>query len=136
METVTKIQSAHNDSRGDIFNVFEGEIHHVAHITCTKGAVRANHYHKTLHQYMYCISGEFESWSCEVNAPEKKQMILVKPGEIVNTRPMIAHAQKFTKDSVVIALSTKARSEGQYENDTHAFKVIEGYINPELVREG
>jgi quercetin dioxygenase-like cupin family protein len=133
LESVKMIESAWSDDRGDIFNMFEGPIHHIAHITCTPGAVRANHYHKTLHQYMYCISGEFESWSCDVDNPEEKVMHIVKPGMIVDTPAMVAHAQRFTKDSVVIALSTIPRSEGSYEDDTYSFEVIEGaYINPEL----
>ena len=133
LETVKRIKSAWSDDRGDIFNMFEGPIHHIAHITCAPGSVRANHYHKTLHQYMYCISGEFESWSCDVDNPEEKKMIVVKPGQIVDTPAMVAHAQRFTKESVVIALSTIERSEGQYEDDTYSFEVIEGaYINPDL----
>ena len=132
LETVKKIESAWSDDRGDIFNMYEGPIHHIAHITCTSGAVRANHYHKTLHQYMYCLSGEFESWSCDIDDPENKKMILVKPGMIVDTPPMVAHAQRFTKNSEVIALSTIKRSEGNYEDDTYSFPVIDGYINPEL----
>ena len=134
LESITHISPAHIDARGSIINMFEGEIQHIAHITSKAGSVRANHYHQTLHQYMYCISGEFESWSCDVNDPESKQMVIVKPGDIVSTPPGIAHAQRFTKDSVVIALSTTARSAGKYEDDTIAFKVVEGYINPELVR--
>jgi uncharacterized RmlC-like cupin family protein len=132
LETVKTLESAWSDDRGDIFNMFEGPIHHIAHITCTPGAVRANHYHKTLHQYMYCLSGEFESWSCDVDDPENKKMILVKPGMIVDTPPMVAHAQRFTMQSEVIALSSIVRSEGAYEEDTYSFPVIDGYINPEL----
>jgi hypothetical protein len=41
LETVKQIQSAWSDERGDIFNMFEGPIHHIAHITCNPGAVRA-----------------------------------------------------------------------------------------------
>jgi hypothetical protein len=51
---------------------------------------------------------------------------------MVYTPPLTAHAQKFTEDSVFLALSTLQREEGKYENDTIAFKVIEGYLNPEL----
>ena len=133
LESVKKIESAWSDERGEIFNMFEGPIHHITHITSNPGAVRANHYHKTLHQYMYCLSGEFESWSCDVDNPEEKKMIIVKPGMIIDTPPMVAHAQRFTEKSEVIALSTIVRSEGAYEEDTYSFEVIEGaYINPDL----
>lgn len=132
-ETVKKIDSVYTDDRGDIINVFEGSSYHIAYITCKAGSIRANHYHKTLHQYMYCISGEFETWSCDMDDPEERHMEIVKPGMIVDTPPMVGHAQRFTVDSTVIAISTIARSEGAYEDDTYSYPVIkDGYINPEL----
>lgn len=132
METKKSIPSACHDQRGDIYNVFEGRIEHVALITSKKGTVRANHYHKEDHQYIYLISGEYESHCCDVRDPQKKQILHVSAGEIVYTPPFIAHAQKFTKDSVFLALSTRQREEGKYETDTMAYQVIEGYLNPQL----
>ena len=132
MEMIKHIQSAYHDERGDIFNLFEGRIEHTALITSKKGSVRANHYHKEDYQYIYLVSGEFESHSCDVRNPKKKQMLLVKPGDLVDTPPYIAHAQKFTKDSVFLALTTHQRESGKYEEDTIAYQVIEGYLNPEL----
>lgn len=134
MEKVTHIGPAFVDERGQITNIFEGDMQHIALITSKAGSVRANHYHKKIHQYIYLVSGEFESHCCDLSNPEKKQMLIVKPGDIVDTPAMIAHAQRFTKDSVFIALSTAKRHEGKYEEDTTAYKVIEGYINPELVK--
>ncbi|MFH2142214.1 MAG: cupin domain-containing protein [Bacteroidota bacterium] len=132
METVKHIDTSFIDERGEITNVFEGEIEHIAYITSKKGTVRANHYHKNIYQYIYLISGELETHCCNINYPEKKLVQIVKPGDLIDTPPLIAHAQLFLKDSVFIALSTKKRLDGKYENDTIAFQVIEGYINPEL----
>lgn len=132
METVIHIDASFIDDRGEITNIFEGTIEHVALITSKKGTVRANHYHKHIHQYIYLISGELESHCCDIKSTEKKQMIIVKPGDLINTPPLIAHAQKFTQDSVFLALSTQKRLKGKYEEDTIAFSVIEGYINPDL----
>ena len=132
LEKITHIGLAFVDERGTISNIFEGPIIHVAYITSKKGSVRANHYHKTLHQYIYLVSGELESYCCDVNNPEQRQKLLVKAGDLIDTPPMVAHAQKFLQDSSFIALSTKARNEGQYEEDTHAFPIIEGYINKNL----
>jgi len=132
VEKLKHISSAYSDQRGDIFNVFEGKVGHVALITSKKGSVRANHYHKEDLQYIYLISGAYESHSCDVKNPQKKQVLYVKPGDIVETPPMIAHAQKFTEDSVFLALSSREREEGKYEDDTLAFPVIEGYLNPAL----
>ncbi len=134
METLRHIDPGAVDPRGAITNIFEGPIGHVALITSKKGSVRGNHYHKKDHQYIYLVSGAFESHSCEAQNPEKKQVLKVRPGDIVDTPPLTAHAQKFTEDSVFLALSTRQREDGKYEGDTIAFPVIEGYLNPELQR--
>ena len=52
----------------------------------------------------------------------------MRAGDIVSTPPGVAHAQKFTEDSVFLALTTCQREEGKYEQDTIAYQVIEGYI--------
>lgn len=120
------------DARGAITNIFEGRVEHIALITSKKGSVRANHYHKEDHQYIYLVSGAYESHCCDIQNPGKKQVLRVRPGDIVYTPPLTAHAQKFTEDSVFLALSTRQREHGKYEQDTIAFPVIEGYLNPEL----
>ena len=132
METLTHIPVAVSDARGLITNIFEGRVEHVALITSKKGSVRGNHYHKQDHQYIYLVSGAFESHSVDVQNPTKKQVLKVKAGDLVNTPPMTAHAQKFTEDSVFLALSTRQREQGRYESDTIAHQVIEGYLNPAL----
>ena len=133
LEKKWHINPAVSDARGDIINLFEGRIEHIALITSKKGSVRANHYHKKDHQYIYLVSGTFESHSCHVDTPEKRQILSLKPGDIVETPPFVAHAQKFTEDSVFLALTTLQRESGKYEEDTIAFPVIEGgYLNPAL----
>ena len=132
METLRHIDAAFVDARGEIYNLFEGKLGHVALITSKKGSVRANHYHKQDHQYIYLVSGAYESHCCDIRTPEKKQVLKVKAGDIVETPPLIAHAQKFTQDSVFLAFSTRLREEGKYEDDTIAFQVISGYLNKKL----
>jgi len=132
MESIKHLDVACADSRGEIINLFEGRIEHVALITSKKDSVRANHYHKEDHQYIYLVSGAYESHCLDVRQPDKRQMLKVKPGDIVETPAWIAHAQKFTEDSVFLALTTRQREDGKYETDTIAYPVIEGYLNPEL----
>ena len=132
METLRHIDPRAVDPRGAITNIFEGAIGHVALISSKKGSIRGNHYHKKDHQYIYLVSGAFESHSCEVQNPQKKQVLNVRAGDIVDTPPLTAHAQKFIEDSVFLALSTRQREQGKYEDDTLAFPVIEGYLNPQL----
>ena len=135
LETVKRIEVAFKDERGEIYNIFEGETGHIAYITSKKGSVRANHYHKKDIQYMYLISGAYDSHCCPVDDPSKKQILKVKAGDIVKTPPLVAHAQKFTEDSVFLSLTTRMREEGKYEEDTIAFPVIEGYLNKELKKQ-
>jgi len=132
METLKHIDPACLDERGTITNVFEGPLEHVALIHSKQGSIRGNHYHKQDIQYIYLVAGEFESHSCDIRNPKEKQVLQVKPGDLVATPPLTAHAQRFTQDSVFLALSTRPREEGKYENDTVAFQVIPGYLNPEL----
>jgi dTDP-4-dehydrorhamnose 3,5-epimerase-like enzyme len=132
MEKIRHIDPAFRDNRGDIINVFEGKIEHIALITSKKGTVRANHYHKEDYQYIYLVSGAYESHCVDVRDPKKRQVLQAKPGDLVETPPFIAHAQKFTMDSVFLALSARRRESGKYEEDTVAYRVIEGYVNPAL----
>lgn len=132
METIKHIDAAVTDVRGAIYNLFEGRIEHIALITSKKGTVRANHYHQKDHQYIYLVSGAFNSHCLDIKNPSKRQVLQVKPGDIVETPAYIAHAQEFTEDSVFLALTTLQREDGKYEEDTIAYQVIEGYINPAL----
>jgi len=133
MESIRHIDPAFTDARGEIHNLFEGRLEHVALITSKKGTVRANHYHKEDHQFIYLISGAYEAHCCPVSDPANKQVLQVKPGDIVETPAMIAHAQKFTEDSVFLAFTTRQRESGKYEEDTIAYPVIENaYLNKNL----
>ncbi len=132
METLKHIGPAVTDARGEIHNLFEGRIEHIALITSKKGTVRANHYHKQDHQYIYLVSGAFNSHSVDTRDTKKRLVLKVKPGDLVETPALIAHAQEFTEDSVFLALTTRQREQGKYEDDTIAYPVIEGYLNPKL----
>ena len=132
MEKKWPIHPAVVDVRGAISNIFEGRIEHIALITSKKGTVRANHYHKEDHQFIYLISGAFESHSVDIHDTKKRQVLKIEAGDIVETPALIAHAQKFTEDSAFLALTTRQRESGKYEEDTIAYPVIEGYLNPVL----
>ncbi len=133
MEKKWHIDPAFVDARGAITNVFEGRIEHIALITSKKGTVRANHYHKKDHQFIYLVSGAFNSHSVDTRDTSKRLVLEIKPGDIVETPALIAHAQEFTEDSVFLALTTCQRESGKYEEDTLAYEVIKGgYLNAAL----
>ena len=67
LEKVSKIISAFTDERGEIKNILENPINHVAIITSKAGSIRGNHYHPNDTQYCYLINGKFESHAKDIN---------------------------------------------------------------------
>lgn len=124
-ETVKHIEPAFEDERGIIANILEEPITHVAIITSKKGAIRANHYHPEQIQYVYLVSGEYESVSKNLkdnNAKTESQTI--RPGDLVITPPMIAHAMRFLKDSVLLNLTTGQRDSDKFSEHTKKYRLI------------
>jgi dTDP-4-dehydrorhamnose 3,5-epimerase-like enzyme len=124
-EIIKKITPAFEDARGAIANILEEPISHVAIITSKKGAVRANHYHPDQIQYVYLISGRYESFSKKIddkNAGVEK--MIIEPGSLVITPPMIAHAWNVIEDSIMLNLTTGQRHDGNFSEHTKKYKLI------------
>ena len=125
LETVTRLEPAFTDERGDITNVLDNPIRHVAVITSKAGAVRGNHYHPEDVQYCYLVSGRFESYAKDMNDPEGPvEMQMVEAGSLVLSPPMIAHAQVFLEDSVFLALTLDSRETHRFEEHTIRVKIV------------
>ncbi len=126
-ETVRKIKPEFSDERGAISNVLEEPINHVAIITSKKGTIRANHYHPEQIQYVYLLSGKFESVSKDLQNGEgaKVEKVIVEAGNLITTPPMIAHAMRFLEDSVMLNLTTAGRNPENFDKHTKKYKLIE-----------
>ncbi|MAE13840.1 hypothetical protein CMO92_04710 [Candidatus Woesearchaeota archaeon] len=124
-ETIKHIQPAFEDERGAISNILEEPVSHIAIITSKAGAVRANHYHPEQIQYIFLISGSYESHSKDLKAENAEtEKVVVKGGDLAITPPMIAHAMKFTEDSVMLNITTGQREEENFEEHTVKYKLI------------
>jgi len=124
-ETVKKIYPAFEDERGIIANVLEEPISHVAIITSKKGSIRANHYHPEQIQHIYLIGGSYESISKDLNKEDSQiEKMTVKPGDLVITPPMVAHAMRFLEDSVMLNLTTGQRDSKNFSDHTKKYKLI------------
>ena len=58
-----QIKPEFTDERGEIFKLLDDGktvVKSVLLITCKKGAIRANHYHKKDSHYVYMLSGSME----------------------------------------------------------------------------
>ncbi|MBI4438995.1 cupin domain-containing protein [Candidatus Woesearchaeota archaeon] len=124
-EKVIRITPAFKDQRGEISNVLEKPINHVAVITSKKGSIRGNHYHPEQDQYVYLISGRYESVSKDLRHEDaKNETITIEPGDLVMTPPMIAHAMRFAEDSVMLNLTTGHRENKNYEQHTKTHRLL------------
>ncbi len=126
-ESIRKIKPEFADERGAISNVLEEPINHVAIITSKKGAIRANHYHPEQIQYVYLISGKFESVSKDLRKGDDAEVetITIEAGDLVTTPPMIAHAMRFLEDSVMLNMTTDDRDPANFDKHTKKYKLIE-----------
>jgi len=124
-EKIIKIKPAYQDPRGYITNILEKPISHVAIITSKKGSIRANHYHPKQIQYIYLISGCYESLSKDLTkANSKIEKRAIKAGHLIITPPMIAHAMRFTEDAVMLNLTTGQRDSHNFSKHTKNYKLI------------
>lgn len=127
MKIVRAVKPFFTDERGEISHILDDEtlITSALFITCKKGAIRANHYHKKDTHYSYMIKGKMEyTYQDMSDKNSKKKTVIVKAGEVVQTPPMTKHAMKFLVPSVFIALTTEPRDQKNYEKDTMRVKLI------------
>lgn len=111
------LKPAFKDDRGDITDILQHvPVDSVTLITCNKGAIRANHYHKESIQYSYVLSGEMIAYS---QMPEMKvESCRLYEGDMLESPPMERHALHAVKDSVLIIITKGPRGGGRYEDDT------------------
>jgi len=112
------------DARGAIQPLVERAMGSALLITCKKGAVRANHYHKTDWHYAYLLSGAMEYYHRPTGSTQKPEMLVVKSGEMVFTPPNVDHAMKFLEDTEFITLSRNTRDQASYEADVVRITLI------------
>lgn len=116
------------DERGGITRVIDEDnfvYKVVLRITSKAGSIRSNHYHRHDSHYLYIESGTCEYSEKSASDPKAKiETVLLKPGDLVFTRPGIIHAVKFLEDTVLYALTTEKRNQKQYEEDTVRVTIV------------
>lgn len=126
MKLIKKTKPEFTDERGKITKLLDNgktNIRSVLWIISKKGAVRSNHYHKKDAHYIYVVSGRMEYYEKPVKGGGIKKVIL-GPGDMVYTPPMMIHATKFIRDTILLTLSIKSRRQEAYEKDTVRVKLI------------
>ncbi len=124
---VTKIKAEFEDDRGYISRLVDTDeypLRAVLYITSKKGTQRGNHFHKKDAHFVYCLSGKFRY--SEKNMQRKNspvESVILKPGDLVLSKPGIAHSMEFLEDSVFMAFTTEKREQDKYETDTERIQI-------------
>ena len=117
------------DERGAITRIVDDDtirFRSVLRITSKAGTIWSNHYHKNDSHYIYVISGRCEYSERPADDPNAKiETVVLKPGDVVLSKPRIIHAVKFLEDTVLYAFTTEKRQQDQYEEDTKRITLIE-----------
>ena len=114
---VKKLTPVFEDSRGVITDILQHTpVDSVTIITCVKGSIRANHYHKESIQYSYVLSGKILAYT---QLPDKllESQILVE-GDILESPPLERHALHAVENSVLLIITRGPRGGKCYEEDT------------------
>ena len=115
LEHIFKGQNEFIDIRGKISNYELPEsINLIGYIESKKGTVRANHFHPIQEQKCLLVKGQFISiYKDLLNDNSHRITHIVNEGDLIVTKPNVAHSMVFTKDSIFLNL---VRGEREHEN--------------------
>jgi dTDP-4-dehydrorhamnose 3,5-epimerase-like enzyme len=119
MPEIKKILPAHEDQRGKIIDVVDGqEFVHSGICTFKPGVIRGNHYHKQTEQLNYLLKGKIKYSSKDLTQENAvvKEVIIVE-GDMIESKPFEWHSLEAMEDSTLIFSTKKARLKGGYESD-------------------
>lgn len=123
-QALVPLDTPHVDDRGAIRPLIERMMRSAVLIETKKGALRANHYHKTDWHYCYVLSGAIDYYHRPTGSSETPQHLLVKTGQMMFTPPMVDHAMQFPEDTVFLTLSRNPRDQDAYEADVVRITLI------------
>ena len=116
-EVIIELQSPHADQRGAIQMLIDFPIGSALVITSGKGSVRGNHYHKEDDHYSYLASGRIEYYHRPAGSSEPPAVMIIEPGQMFYSPPMVEHTMKFLEDSVFYVFAKLNRDQESYEAD-------------------
>lgn len=110
-----KLEDGFTDSRGLILPIIH-DFANVQMIYSNKGAIRANHYHKTDSHYCYMVTGSVRYlWRNHGEDTISEEHF--SQGQMFLTGPNIDHEMIFQEDSVMVVVSEHKRDASTYDED-------------------
>jgi len=115
IEEIFKGRNEFIDQRGKISNFELTEpINLIGYIESKTNTVRANHFHPIQEQKCLLVKGQFISvYKDLINEKTQRVTHIVNEGDLIVTKPNVAHAMVFTKDSIFLNL---VRGEREHHN--------------------
>ena len=125
MKITRNIKPEFIDERGGITRILDSymPIRSILLITCKKGSIRSNHYHKKDSHWCYILSGKAEWYQQKLGSKKIKKTTL-NAGDMIYDAPTVIHAGKFLEDTVELAFCAQSREQKNYEKDTVKHKLI------------
>ena len=136
LEHIFKGQNEFIDTRGKISNYELPEpINLIGYIESKKGTVRANHFHPVQEQKCLLVKGQFISLYKDLLAKNSEVVThVVNEGDLIVTKPNVAHTMVFTKDSIFLNL---VRGEREHKNygitHTMPYQLVDEVIRKNLL---
>ena len=123
------------DERGRITNYELPEpINWIGWIESKKGTVRANHYHPIQEQKCILISGRYISVFKDLKKPNSPMTTqLMEPGDVVVTKPNVAHTMVFLEDSLFLNLVNGEREHDNFGKHTIPYELVDERMRVELL---
>jgi dTDP-4-dehydrorhamnose 3,5-epimerase-like enzyme len=118
MSAIVPLPAPFNDDRGTIQNLVDTALGSALVILSKKGAVRANHYHKSDFHYSWLQSGKMIYAHRPVGSAEPPAQWVIGPGQLFHTPSMHEHVMHFLEDSVLFIVARNIRTSTDYESDT------------------
>lgn len=115
---------------GSIQNLVMKNMTSVSALDSVKGAVRANHYHKTDWHYTYVASGAVAYFERPIGSDFVPDPIIFRKGDVFFTPPMKEHTMVFLSESLIVTMARNVRSHDSHEEDL----VRVTFITPEMAK--
>lgn len=113
----TKTKVNFKDQRGEIRDLLTHQpINAITLITCAKGAVRGNHWHKKTTQHTYVLVGKFLSVCVGKNGRAVRREVVA--GDLLTHDPGEVHTFKAISKGILMQFSYGPRCGKDYEKDT------------------
>ena len=124
-EPEVQIDLPFENKNGEIKNLLLENFRSAALIESVRGALRANHYHKTDWHYTYVLYGTVAYFWRPLKSEEKPQFKIFRGGKMFFTPPLVEHAMLFIGESQILTFAKNVRDEAHHEEDVVRVPLIQ-----------